>query len=239
MKPMRQLVSGTATAVFLIACTPALAQQEPAEITEKNRKLFEEFKRASGVANEKVRLKSLQTQAMANLQEIGIALFGFQKEYGKFPNEETTVALKEARSIKAPLAAATANDCFFQLVLAHLVADPRVFTFEKPEPPEEHDHGHDCSQHLIVKKCSFAFVSLDDTKGNPMRPLVVAPLLKGKTTFDPKVFGGVALILRADKSVTPLPIGEDGRVMVDGKDLFDPAQPYWKGKVPPIRWPAE
>ena len=32
---------------------------------------------------------------------------------------------------------------------------------------------------------------------------------------------------------------DDGRVIITGKDLFDPEQPFWKGDVPPIKWPAE
>ena len=75
--------------------------------------------------------------------------------------------------------------------------------------------------------------------GNPSRLLVVAPLVKGKTTFDPAVLGGKAVVLRVDNSVQSFPIGKDGRVMIDGLDLFDPAQPFWDGKVPPVLWPKD
>ena len=39
--------------------------------------------------------------------------------------------------------------------------------------------------------------------------------------------------------VQSFPIGKDGKVMIDGLDLFDPAQPFWDGKVPPILWPRD
>jgi len=55
--------------------------------------------------------------------------------------------------------------------------------------------------------------------------------------FDPKVLGGKAIVLRVDNSVQSLPIEADGRVLIDGKDISDPAQPFWNGKVPPIKWP--
>jgi len=32
-------------------------------------------------------------------------------------------------------------------------------------------------------------------------------------------------------------IERGGKVLMDGKDLFDPAQPYWGGKKPEIRYP--
>lgn len=56
-------------------------------------------------------------------------------------------------------------------------------------------------------------------------------------TFDPQVLGGKAVILRVDCSAVLLPIESDGRILIDGKNIFDPAQPFWDGKVPPIKWP--
>ncbi len=66
---------------------------------------------------------------------------------------------------------------------------------------------------------------------------MVVPLVKGKTTFDPQAYGGYALILKVDNSAVLLPIESDGRVLIDGKDIFDPTQPFWEGKVPPVKWP--
>jgi hypothetical protein len=101
-----------------------------------------------------------------------------------------------------------------------------------PEPPEK--------RKLLEKlvKCSFAYLSGLTASGHPGRPMVVAPLVKGKTTFDPHVLGGKAVILKVDNSVISLPIEPDGRVLIDGKDIFDPAQPFWGGKVPQVKWPG-
>jgi hypothetical protein len=41
----------------------------------------------------------------------------------------------------------------------------------------------------------------------------------------------------SDISVHILDINEDGVVMFQGKDLFDPKQPYWEGKKPTVKWP--
>jgi hypothetical protein len=88
-----------------------------------------------------------------------------------------------------------------------------------------------------VEECSFALVSVMNAAGDAGRPLLVTPLVNGKTTFDPKVLGGKAVILFCENSVRSFPIEPDGRVLMNGKDIFDPAQPFWKGKVPPIKWP--
>ena len=65
----------------------------------------------------------------------------------------------------------------------------------------------------------------------------MAPLLKGKTTFDRLSFHGKAVILFLDNSAKSLPIEKDGRVLLNGMDIFDPRQPFWKGKAPDIKWP--
>ncbi len=186
-------------------------------------------------AVEAQKIKVLQTRAINNLRQIGLALFEFENEYGSFPNEQTAVAIKDATGTSAKLGTATANDCFFQLIAAQILQTDRVFIFEaaamneaaKPKIPDQ------------LAKCAYSYLIGMSAAGNPSRPVVVAPLLKGKTSFDPAVFGGKAIVLRVDNSVQALPIGEDGHVMIDGKDIFDPAQPFWNGKVPPIRWPKD
>lgn len=73
----------------------------------------------------------------------------------------------------------------------------------------------------------------------PNRPLAFYPMVHGKTTFDPEPLGGKAVVLFIDNSVKSFPIGKDGTVMIDGKDMFDPAQGYWGGKALNIKWPTK
>jgi hypothetical protein len=40
-----------------------------------------------------------------------------------------------------------------------------------------------------------------------------------------------------DTSVITLPVDKSGHVYLNGKDLFDPSQPFWGGKVPDVKWP--
>lgn len=240
MKPTLSIFPGAAVAAFLLGAAGLHAQQDPQKEPPKVDKDFaEKLKQASKEMNAQQKVRNLLNQVIENLRQVGLALFKFEAEYGGFPDEATALKLKEKRGIKAELGAATANDCFLQLIAAQIIEDPKYFTFEQPDPPEAHE-GHDHHHHHHgVDKCSFAFVSLPSATGNPLQPLAVAPLVKGKTTFDPGPLGGSAVILRLDKSVVLAPIDKDGRVMLEGMDLFDPGQAFWGGKVPSVKWPKD
>lgn len=181
------------------------------------------------------KLKELRLRMISNARMIGLALFEFETEYGSFPNEETAAAVKAATGTEADLKAATANDCMFQLIAAGIMHVDDVFSQEKPGDKKENG-----SKPLMnLEKCSFAYLSGMNASGSPRRPLMVFPLIPGTGLFDRKAMGGKAVILRVDNSVTTVAIEQGGVVLEDGLDLFDPAQRFWNGKVPPIRWPEK
>lgn len=174
-----------------------------------------------------------QRTAVSNARQIGLGLYEFETEYGSFPDEETAAAVKDFTKTKADLKAATANDCFFQLIAAGILQTDIMFSLEAPvegetpKPPSQ----------MSLEKCAFSYLSGMNAAGDPRQPLVVAPLVPGTAIFDRKALGGKAVILRVDNSVSTFAIEQDGTVMVDGMDLFDPAQSFWQGKAPTIRWP--
>jgi len=176
------------------------------------------------------KLRELQVRAVNNARQIGLGLFEFENEFGAFPNEETAAAIKVPPGNNASVGAATANDCFYQLLAANIIAIPDPFTWEERQQDKFA---------VGLEKCAYSYLSGMNAAGNPSRPIVVAPLVVGTGKFDRKVLGGKAVILRVDNSVTTLPIEQDGTVIMNGMDLFDPAQPFWGGKVPPIRWPEK
>ncbi|MES2437844.1 MAG: hypothetical protein V4584_02170 [Verrucomicrobiota bacterium] len=225
-----------AVSVMWLANARAVAQEQDSDrITEHDKKIFKDFMAAAGNAMNAKSQKEMQTLAVTNLRQIGLALFEFETEYGAFPNEKTAAMVKDATETKAELGAATANDCFFQLVASGIVQTERIFTFGAPAKA----HGAQPKPAVGLEKCAFSYLSGMNAAGNPSRPLVVAPLVNGRKTFDPTIFGGRAVVLCVDNSVQSFPIGKDGRVMIDGRDLFDPDQPFWSGKVPPILWPRD
>jgi hypothetical protein len=173
------------------------------------------------------------TLAVANARQISHSLFEFENKFGAYPNEKTAAQVKTSSGTTASVKAVTANDCFFQLIAANIAQTDQIFSLDNqavPELPAKH------KQLEKLSKCSFAYLSMDSA-GSSFRPWVVCPLVKGKTTFDPQALGGKAVILKLDCSVDSLPIEPDGRVLIDGKDIFDPSQPFWEGKVPDIKWP--
>lgn len=168
--------------------------------------------------------------AFHNARQISLAMFEFESKFGAFPNEETAAAVAKATGTTARLGAATANDCFYQLMAANIMPAPDLFTWEEP--------GQDKGA-LGLEKCAFSYLSGMNAAGNPRRPLVVAPLVPGTRFFDRETFGGKAVILRVDGSMDTFDIERDGTVKLDGMDLFDPDQPIWGGTVPTIKWPAQ
>lgn len=173
---------------------------------------------------------ALRGQAITNARKIGMGLFEFETEFGAFPNQETAAAVTLAGGGTAPLGSATANDCFYQLVAARMVPDLSVFTWE------ESDKG---KKSTSLENCGYSYLYGMTANGRPDRPLAVAPLEPGKSTFDREVFGGMCIVLSCDLSVRTVQIEADGTALINGKDIFDPTQPFWEGGVPPIKWPAK
>lgn len=212
----------------------AVAQKNPAdEITEEDKKVFRDFMNAVGKLRKVENHKAIQAYAISHLRQIGLAMFEFETEYGSFPSEDTAALVKEATGTKLKLGAATANDCFLQLIAAGILDTDRIFSVT-PRPKADEPKQPD-----LLEKCTFSYLAGMTAAGNPSRPLVVGPLVNGETTFDPQVLGGRAVVLCVDNSVRAFPIEEDGRVLINGLDIFDPAQPFWGGEVPPILWPRK
>lgn len=214
----------------LLTLQATAEEPDPTKITEEDKKVFKGL--VDTVARQK--LKAVQMRAMNNATLIGIALFTFDSDYGTFPNGETAAQLKKDLESKLEIKSETANDCFFQLIAAKHLDSDAMFSFNEPKAPARPQKDKPLQK---IEKCSFAYLSGLDAAGNAGRPLVVTPLVKGKTTFDPTVFGGKAVILKVDNSVVSLPIEPDGRVLIEGKDMFDAEHPIWGGKPPVVKWP--
>ncbi|MEK7952565.1 hypothetical protein [Luteolibacter soli] len=46
-----------------------------------------------------------------------------------------------------------------------------------------------------------------------------------------------AVVLFVDGTRKNLPVDKHGHVQLNGMDIFDPRQPFWKGTAPDIKWP--
>jgi hypothetical protein len=74
---------------------------------------------------------------------------------------------------------------------------------------------------LAKGECAFAYIAGLTSTHSPKAPIVVFTLVPGKRIFDKKY---------CDKHY-------GGRVWIDGKDIFDPGQPFWGGTAPDVKWP--
>jgi type II secretory pathway pseudopilin PulG len=182
------------------------------------------------------------TEAISNARQIGLALYEFEQAYGRFPDESTIPQVKEIDPANtSPLGKSSSNDFFRQLIAAEIVQSEFWF-YSNASGSRKPDNVINGAKALEKRECAFAYVSGLTTAGNPAgTPIVLFPMVPGKLLFDYKLckkhYNGSAVILRLDNSVTSYPVDKSGRVWIDGKDLFDPTQPFWNGKVPDVKWP--
>lgn len=182
------------------------------------------------------RVKAIQTKAVGNSRHLGLALFEFESEYGKFPDASTIAAVKAKSGSLLPLGTKTSNDYFRQLIAAG-IAYNETFFYADIAGSRKPDGRMDGSHAIGKGECGYSYLSRLSSKGNPARAIVVTPLIPGSNRFDPKRFDGKAVILKMDNSVTSLPIQKDGHALLYGKNILDPANPIWEGKPPVIAWP--
>jgi prepilin-type processing-associated H-X9-DG protein len=71
-----------------------------------------------------------------------------------------------------------------------------------------------------------------------MGKLYAGPGEKASGGVGLQTFNGKAVVLFVDGRVELLRIDRAGRALLDGKDLFDPSRPFWRGKKPDLRHPA-
>ena len=181
--------------------------------------------------------KADQTEAVNNARQIGMALFEFQEQFGQMPDAGSVVKVRQKFPTELNLGTKSSNDLFRQL-LASGIAQSEPMFYAKTAGTRKPDGIITDSSALAKGECGFAYFTGTTPESNPSRPVLVTPLIPGTNRFDPKQFDGKAVVLKADCSVTSLPIVKStGCVMVNGQDLMDPTNPIWGGKPPVIALP--
>lgn len=176
-----------------------------------------------------------RTSALNNIRSVGCALYEFDSEYGRFPDASTAPLVKATTKTPLTLGHSSSNQLFRQLIAIGLKSEKPFYAaiagFKKPD-----DRFLDDAHALAPGECGYAYIAGLDGSMAPETPVIVSPLIPGTTRFDPKPFGGKAVILRLDNSARSETIDSSGRVMSGGMDIFDPRQPCWGGKAPDIKW---
>lgn len=180
---------------------------------------------------------SPRAEALNNMRQIGLSLFEFDSEYGQFPDKATASDVKTSTATTLTLGDRSSNQLFRQLLAYGLKSEKPFWaktSFSGSKPDDV--FGTDATA-LQPGECSFAYIAGLSSSGPPDTPLVMAPMIPGRALFDPKPYDGKAIVLFLDNSAKALPIDKSGHVMIGGMDIFDPRQPFWKGKAPDIKWP--
>jgi hypothetical protein len=177
-----------------------------------------------------------RTEALNNIRQVGLALSDFESEYGKFPDASTAEAVNSKHPSDLKLGAESSNQIFRQL-LANGLKSEKPFWCKTAWSPRKPDDIFIPAKALQPGEVGFAYIAGRNSRDDPSTPLIVAPLIPGTTRFDPNPYKGKAIILQSDGSASAMQIREDnGEVWLDGKNLFDPSQPFWKDRKPDIKW---
>jgi hypothetical protein len=180
--------------------------------------------------------RRLQSEARSNLKQLHLALLDFDSDYGAFPDVSTIPDVKADTGTTLALGSGSSNELLRQLIATVCKAET-IFWVRTPATPNRPNNilGTDA---LNKGECAFAYITAElSSSADSAAPVLITPAIPGTWKFDPKPFDGKAMALRIDGSVTAEPIDKHGNVMIGGMNLFDPRQPYWRGKTPDIKWP--
>lgn len=176
-------------------------------------------------------------ETISNARQIGLALNGFRERFGSYPNEETARKLATGTKTGFKAGNPSSNDLFRQIFTAGIELEESVF-FAGIPVVRRADHQIQGNKALEKGECGFAYLSGATKNCNPRRPVAITPLIPGTRLFDPKPFDAKAVVLHADMSVSVAHIRRTSNdVLLDRRDLMDPAHPVWEGNPPVIAWP--
>ncbi len=189
-----------------------------------------------------------RTEALNNIKQTSTLLLDFEKDYGRFPDDETAVEVKRKTGTDlAPLSGQYSNDYFRQLLAGGGGKSEKPFWCKTAQSPKKNsaDDFSTPTKALEAGEVGFSYIMASQTKGQsssdePNRPVVVSPsyLFRADWTFDPELYAGKAIILRLDNSATPMQIRESDKKVSTGqggKTLGDTGDnTVWGTDVKPV-----
>ncbi|WP_367870595.1 hypothetical protein [Luteolibacter sp. Populi] len=190
-----------------------------------------------------------RTKALSNIKQMGMMLFEFDNEYGKFPDDETAEEVKRRTKTDFKLTGQFSNDYFRQMLAGAGGKSEKPFWCKTAQSPKNADDNFSTpAKALEPGEVGYSYIMVSRTTGQrskdePSRPVIMTPSYNFQPdwTFDPEPYGGKAVILRLDNSATPMLIREDSwRVSThSGKTLGDTGDntPWGKDITPYLRAP--
>jgi hypothetical protein len=178
-----------------------------------------------------------QTEVVSNARQIGLALYEFGNEYGKYPDSSTAAEVRRKTGSSLSLPDKTSNDLFAQLMAGQFTQTEKIFYTKAKSSVKPDGVWSSDATVLAHGECAFAYIMGVDPKGDPQTPLAFGPVIPGTKSFDRKSNEGKVVVLRIDNSVTSLPINSAGKIIYTDLELLDPRQSFWHGKAPDVKWP--
>lgn len=166
-----------------------------------------------------------RAEAIQNAKQIGLALFNFENDNGKYPDDSTVDLLDDDAIISS---AGDANEYFSQLIAGGYVDQESPFYCVTSFSVKPDNNKATAGEILKAGENGFSYVMRSAGVGlssavNSAVPIVVAPsAFEADGTYDRNVFNKKAVVLRIDMSVTDPTINEDKEIVASGNDLFDP-----------------
>ena len=150
-----------------------------------------------------------RTEAIANIKQVGGAMFQFDTDYGSYPCDATIQEVKNNNPESGlTFGNASSNDYFRQLIAAGCIDTEKNF-YAKTPYTKRPDNVMSPGKCLGPGECGFAYIMANNTdpltsSGNSGRPLIAAAVFNGMSngSFDPDVYAKKAVVFRIDQSAT-------------------------------------
>lgn len=176
------------------------------------------------------RKKADQTEALNNARGLGMALFEFDVEYGRYPDTTTQPLVAERTGSELASAGGTSANAYFRQLLAANIANSEQIFYARTEfSVKPDDVFGTAAQALEAGEVGFGYIMRNATTafssaGNPARPIACAPLsfdgAVSTSTFDRDVYDGKAVLLRLDNSAVSVNVNQEGQAIINGRDLL-------------------
>lgn len=161
-------------------------------------------------------------KAIQNAKQVGYALFNFENDFGRYPDDNTVDDLDQDAVTKQ---GSDANAYFSQLIAGGYVDQEAPF-YCKTDFTVEPDNDKTSGNILEAGEVGFSYVMRSsgtalNSSVNSAVPLIVAPSsFEADDTYNRNVYNKRSVVLRVDMSVTDPGINEEGVISVKGKNLF-------------------
>ncbi|RYD62290.1 MAG: hypothetical protein EOP83_14985 [Verrucomicrobiaceae bacterium] len=185
----------------------------------------------------KKRPPHVRSETINHAKQLHLALLDFENDFGCFPDSSTIADVKDDTGTSLPLGNSTSNELLRQLI-AFGNKSERIYWAESATSRHKPDDNIQGTHALEKSECGFAYVTGLSSSSDPSIPILLAPVDASHRRFERKSsYEDKALVLFVDGSWKVLPIDKHGNIQLNGMNILDPRQPFWKGKAPDIKWP--